>query len=60
LLLLLTTFQAFDWLGETPQEFSPVMAVMALLSYSLASLAAWWVGRGRSLRDHAHESAATL
>ena len=57
---LLAAFQAFDWFGEAPQDYSPVMAVMALLSYSLASLAAWWVGRGRIVRGHAHQSTASL
>lgn len=60
LILMLTAYQAIDWFGPPPEEFTPMIAVMALFSYSLAALVAWWVGRGRSLRDHAHESGATL
>ncbi|QLC26278.1 hypothetical protein HFP57_15400 [Parasphingopyxis algicola] len=60
LVILLAAFQAIDWFGSPPEAFDPSIAVMALLSYSLAALAAWWLGRSREPRKDAQQSAATL
>ena len=60
LLVLLLAFQAVDWFGAKPEAFDPSIAVMALLSYTLASIAAWWLGKSREPAGDTQPDAATL
>ena len=64
LVTLLLAFQAIDWFGPPPDSFDPSIAVLALLSYTLASIAAWWLGRSRetlaTMAGDTQPDAATL
>ena len=48
LALILLLFQLVDWFGPPPMEAGLVLYIMALASYTVASLVAWWVGRTRT------------
>lgn len=50
LLVLLLLFQAVNWFGPQPVEADLGMKILALASFALATLAAWWVGTTRRHR----------
>ena len=44
---LLLGLQLTDWLSPPPPGVSPMLSVMAMTAYALATLCAWWVDRSR-------------
>lgn len=49
LAVLLLTFQSINWFGPEPESADMAMKLTGLFAFSVASLAAWWVGRTRIL-----------
>lgn len=47
LMAVLLLFQAFDWFGPPPQEAGLPLYLMALVSYGIAAVLAWWVADTR-------------
>ncbi len=45
--MILMTLQAIDWLGEKPAEVGTSMILLGWFGYAVATLAAWWAGRGQ-------------
>ena len=43
----LLLLQAIDWLGEKPVEVGPSMIFLGWFAFGVATLAAWWAGRGQ-------------
>ncbi|QJB69323.1 hypothetical protein [Parasphingorhabdus halotolerans] len=50
LAVLLTLFQAINWFGPPPEAANMEMKVTALVSFAAAALAAWWLGKTRTLK----------
>ena len=51
LAVLLLTFQSINWFGPEPATADMAMKLTGLFAFSVASLAAWWVGRTRILKQ---------
>lgn len=49
--VLLAVFQAINWFGPEPEAADLMMKLMALLSFTLAAGAAWWLGQTRTLKS---------
>ncbi len=49
LAVLLLAFQSINWFGPEPESADMAMKLTGLFAFSVASLAAWWVGRTRIL-----------
>ena len=47
---LLIIFQLFDWFAPRPEELTAELPISALAAYTAAALAAWWVGRTRTIK----------
>ena len=51
LAVLLLTFQSINWFGPEPATADMAMKLTGLFAFSVASLAAWWAGRTRELKQ---------
>ena len=51
LAVLLLAFQSINWFGPEPESADMAMKLTGLFAFSVASLAAWWVGRTRILKQ---------
>ncbi|WP_339689130.1 hypothetical protein [uncultured Parasphingorhabdus sp.] len=51
LAVLLLVFQSVNWFGPEPETADIAMKLTGLFAFSVASLAAWWVGRTRILKQ---------
>lgn len=51
LAVLLLTFQSINWFGPEPETADTAMKLTGLFAFSVASLAAWWVGQIRILKQ---------
>ena len=60
--LLVFAGGALSWVVAAPlmTMAGSLLAVMALLSYTLASIAAWWLGKSREPAGDTQPDAATL
>ena len=47
---VLLALQAVNWFGPMPTEVTAATSLLAFFAYGLATLAAWWVGSGRTCR----------
>jgi membrane-bound metal-dependent hydrolase YbcI (DUF457 family) len=50
LAVLLLVLQSINWFGPEPEAADTAMKGTALFAFSVAALAAWWVGRTRVLK----------
>ncbi len=50
LAVLLAVFQTINWFGPPPESANLELKVTGLISFTAAALAAWWVGRTRTLK----------
>lgn len=51
LAILLLVFQSVNWFGPEPEAADAAMKWTGLFAFSVAALAAWWVGRTRTLKQ---------
>jgi hypothetical protein len=51
LVVVLLALQAIDWFGAKPAEPDVSMTFLGWLGYAVATLAAWWVWKGRSQKE---------